>query len=332
MNTATSAAEVLPLDDDGPDDLTDDELRAVADEARAKHAQQMEPPLARYVAVPWEKGLENIDGALTDMLRAVGVNRGHVAAVDTAHRCAGGCHEIVHARGDWCAMCADRSRYVASDIALATAKESINPDGGRDWCRNEDISYRRAITGTPSEPGIKELYKALPDGERNRDDFNALFRRAEWNGGSMLLVGPTGIGKSALLAAIGNQMLDRARAGSLSREAFAVAAGIRWVSAIDIAKAASRHKLGEGEPPLLKMAKKASILILDELGKEDQRSDPHAIMELLRARYEPKWKPTFVASEVTLDELNRRYGASTMRTVWQRGKLIDLHPRSIPAT
>lgn len=313
---------------------TDDELREVA--ARALARQPVHVRLDRY-AEPFEKGLSEADQAISKMLTALRVKRDPPAATPR-HTCDGGCKRPVLHRGDWCADCAKRSRTSAADVALREAWHSVNPDGCRDWCRPGNEDYRAAILGTEAYPGIRRLYKKLlvdnpaegtaAERKQRGDEGLALFKNAVWDDmGSLLLIGPTGIGKTALLSAIANTRLDRARAGQLSNEAFAESCGIRWVSAMDLGKAAARHRLGEDAAPLIRMAKSAKILFLDELGTEPLTAD-EPLSEVLRARYEPRVKTTFVGSELTLRDLEKRYRTSRIRTIWQRGRLIDLHPRS----
>jgi DNA replication protein DnaC len=73
----------------------------------------------------------------------------------------------------------------------------------------------------------------------------------------------------------------------------------------------------------------ASLLLLDETGYEETKSDGTLIRDILRMRYEvPFYRPTVMASGATVAELNNRYGEAAMSTVWERGIIIDLHPSS----
>jgi hypothetical protein len=97
------------------------------------------------------------------------------------------------------------------------------------------------------------------------------------------------------------------------------------VSALDIGRARSQSRFEE--PEIVRMAKGATLLLLDEVGYEEDRFDPHAIRDVLRARFDPVWKPTIAASGKTWAELSERYGEPTLRTLTCKGALMDLHPR-----
>jgi hypothetical protein len=103
------------------------------------------------------------------------------------------------------------------------------------------------------------------------------------------------------------------------------ARGVRYVSALDIGRARSQGKWEE--PEIVRSAKSATLLLLDEFGWEEQRFDPHAVRDILRARFDPVWKPTIVASGETYERLAEKYGEPTLRMITCRGLLLDLHPR-----
>lgn len=295
---------------------TDDELREIDRRARERMAAAQEA----------EQAPGGLGGALA--VRDASSGRPALAARHPegyVPRCAGGCDAEVSRRGVWCAECAKQSNVFAAELALGAAYASVSPEGGRDWCRPGDADFERAMVGTPAEPGIRRMYSKLPPDARP-ENADAVVMRASWSRafGNLVLLGPTGIGKSVLMSAIALRILDRARAGKLERADFLVAAGIRYMSAAELAKASRRHKLGDGDPPLMRIAKRAKVLLLDEVGFGDGRDDE--LYEIMRARYEPQWKPTILASGRTVAELVERYGA-TARCFWPKGRsmVIDLH-------
>lgn len=230
------------------------------------------------------------------------------------NRCEGGCRTAVPTRHDWCPACGALAGQRAREMQVARARRSVTPDGALEWCRAGTEEYLASVAGA----------RALANAEQRR-----LIERAVWTRemGSVLFIGETGIGKSKFLTAVANKVLDLAAATSpadLDRLHFA--AGVRRISALDLAQARSQTKFGE-EPAIIRTAKTATLLLLDEVGYEDRKLDPHAIRDVLRARYEPKMMPTIVASGMTYTELEERYGAATLRTLTGRGVLIDLHPR-----
>jgi DNA replication protein DnaC len=233
--------------------------------------------------------------------------------VEYVPRCEGGCYTPVARRHDWCASCASLSQQRERERVLIAARRSVSPDDALEWCRVGTPEYADATKGARA---------------RARGDHRRLLETAAWNRemGSMLVLGATEIGKSKFLTAAALRVLDLASTCD-DQDSIRFAAGIRRVSALDIARAREQAKFGD-EPEIVKVAKRATLLILDEVGFEDMRMDPYAVRDLLRARYEPVRLPTFVASGMTFAELETRYGVPTIRTLASKGIVIDLHPRT----
>lgn len=233
--------------------------------------------------------------------------------VEHIPRCSGGCGSQVPRRGDWCPTCGEAGRRLAIELEVSEARETFSPGGAAGWCRANDPAYRAAIA--------KALAAARPE-------HTGLIGRAAWKRdiGSMLLLGPTDYGKTRVLCAIGNRVLDYAvKVGRSQPDVLKFAKGVRYVSALDIGRARSQSKWEE--PEIVRMAKGASLLLLDEFGWEEQRFDPHAIRDVLRARFDPVWRPTIVASGETFERLAEKYGEPTLRLLTCKGVLVDLHPR-----
>lgn len=242
------------------------------------------------------------------------------------HRCAGGCATEVTPRGSYCLSCAHLWRQRARCQELARAYASLDPDEKLAWCRRETSEYQRRVEGALTAS------RALAD-ETARTRAHEVFARAAWKptDGNIVLLGESGIGKSTAMIAIGHRILDAASAGRLDATAYKLARGIRYVSGLELGRAVAKHQLGEGDPPLVASAKRASLLLLDEVGYEEQRFDPHAVRDVLDARYRA-FAPTITTSGKTLVELNERYGAATMRRLTQSGAVINLHPAADAAS
>lgn len=246
-------------------------------------------------------------------------------ALPPVHRCVGrmGCPAYVTRRGATCPTCEAGLQVDHRRTLLAPAQSSL---AGAGWCQPGNPDYQhstrkiRAIAGALADADERQLCERLIEGAWHRDF------------GGVLLLGPTGIGKSRVLAAIGTRILGAAEAGILASnpDAFRFACGIRYMHGAELARAREEHRLGGGEPPLLAEARRATLLLLDEVGFEDQGRDPGMIRELLRYRYEHKliYRPTILASGATLAELHHDYGEAAIRLVHERGRLIDLHPRT----
>ncbi len=235
-------------------------------------------------------------------------------------------------RGYKCCAACD-SKYMA-DLTLHAARESLSPGKTRDWMRipaakssegSEPSDYevatagiRAIVAGRPlpfSKKGeplakVEDRWLRFLHGTWKRDDKN------------VLLIGPTGIGKSKLLVAIGHRIVDAAAAGQ-SAELIRFASGVRYMSAIELANARAQHGLGRGEAPSVLEAKRASLLLLDEVGFGDNME---LTREILRARTDGAWRDTITASGMRFDEIRSRYG-DTQRLMWCRGYVVDLFPR-----
>lgn len=247
-------------------------------------------------------------------------------------RCQGGCDARVKTRGDWCEQCHAGSQRRAIELALSAAYEAVSPEGSRNWCRRGQPDFEAAMRGQsearPPRPGLRWLYERLPKNRRDRLS-DAIVMQARWglSLGSIVLIGPIGIGKTPLLSALALGALDAARDGDVDPRspAFSAIAGIRYVSGLELAKDERRHALGHGEAPLIRMAKRCPILVMDEVGYGEE-GEVSAVREIIRARYERSaTKPILFGSGMTIDELNRRFGEGTMKCLWARGRVIDLH-------
>jgi hypothetical protein len=245
---------------------------------------------------------------------ATALGRAPDAGARLVNRCEGGCRTPVRARHDWCPSCGALAGQRARELQLVWARRSVTPDDALAWCRTGTREYLESIAGA----------RAVATPEQK-----VLLERAAWTRdmGSVLILGETGIGKSKFLTAVANRVIDLA-AGTSPTDAdrLRFAAGVRRISALDLARARAHTKFGE-EPELVRVAKSATLLLLDEVGYEDGKQDPHAIRDILRARYEPRPMPVLAASGTTYSELEHRYGAATIRTLTGRGVLIDLHPK-----
>lgn len=280
------------------------------------------PRMLRGAAVP---------GDVVGAVRAAGAVRGVAVPEDEKAppaRCQGGCETAVPLRGDWCATCATSGRRRARELDLRDARETFSPEGAADWCRAGNPRYAQAVE--------KALRAADPR-------WRPLIAEARWSRktGSVLLLGPTDFGKTRVLQAIGHRILDaaiemgskrppsetpRAEHEARVRDVLRFARGVRYISGLDIGEARSQTRWEE--PALIHEAKRATLLLLDEVGWEDAKLDPNAVRNILRARFDPVWRPTIVASGKTWGEMVERYGEPTLRTLTNQGILVDLHPKA----
>lgn len=243
--------------------------------------------------------------------------------------CAGleGCTERVALRGSKCSTCAEELPRRTRHAALVDAFESASPDGSRDWCRPGDPLYAKTTAR------LRRGLDRLAHSPQERQFFRHLVDRAEWTPkiGGLLLLGPTGIGKSRLLIAMALTLADRARQSD-DPELLRLAAGARYMNAHflndrqreirenrDLWGGVKQRRLHAD----IAGAKNATVLFLDETGLVDDRDLTRSI---LRTRYEQgAWRPVIAASGCkSLAELQDFLGANVVRTIWQNGLLLDL--------
>lgn len=138
---------------------------------------------------------------------------------------------------------------------------------------------------------------------------------------SLLFLGPTGSGKTSLAVA----MLD-AWARSSPKP------GAMFLEGAWLARARARHRLGQGDPPLVTDAMTAPLLLLDDLGQEREDRDG-CITDVVYERHNaqlPTWVTCGLANgdEATFGEhLSRRYDGGFVRRILETGKPIRLGAR-----
>lgn len=131
------------------------------------------------------------------------------------------------------------------------------------------------------------------------------------NGMGALLCGPAGSGKTTTTVIAIRHVLDTFD--------FEVASRIAWTSAYDLAKAPQEHRLGAQEAPLVRQAKEASILVLDELGSEQAKTT--AVQEAIHERH-IQGRPTIVTTWLDMPGIQERYGDGIARRLLERSLVI----------
>lgn len=182
--------------------------------------------------------------------------------------------------------------------------ERIIPEGMR-WAR----------LGTPEWGKVEAK-------ERRVGDF---VRRWNRDAGSVLILGPTGAGKTAAAIALMFRILNRASKPEETERNVRWALGMKFIDASELGVARRNSKLGD-EAGLVEQAKRASLLVLDEVGFEPFTQVPY---EVVNARY-LAGSPTIITSGLlcskrkNVNEFAKRYGAAFMRRITDRGGIINL--------
>jgi hypothetical protein len=103
---------------------------------------------------------------------------------------------------------------------------------------------------------------------------------------------------------------------------------ITIMKAIDLGNARRTHGLGAGDPAIIKQAKAAQLLLLDDLG-QDERRDP-VMFEIFDERYE-RGLASIVTSGFPWDDLVKLYSEAMLRRILQagpnKGRFVSLFPK-----
>lgn len=130
----------------------------------------------------------------------------------------------------------------------------------------------------------------------------------------MLLMGPTGSGKTTIAAALCLSLLDA------DERSFRRTVGIRWYSAVRLVGISREHSFGAGRCPEVDKAAKCRLLVLDDIGNGD-RGDA-VLFDILNERKEAML-PVIGTTGLTPKELRGPpYGNFWVRRLLERdGKL-----------
>lgn len=136
-----------------------------------------------------------------------------------------------------------------------------------------------------------------------------------------VFVGPPGAGKTTLAVAMFRASVEAARPARLGRPA-----AHRYVSAHQLAKARALHPLGDGEAPLIAEALSAPLLLIDELGGEDQRH-ASAVAEVIYERH-AAGRATWITTGVGSEAIATRYGGGIARRILEGATVFKLTRKS----
>lgn len=233
--------------------------------------------------------------------------RGKPADADGTVRC--DCGSAIPA-GSWvCSACRaaneekDRQRQAAQERARILARAEQGPRTAPDW------QWARV--------GSEGFEKAV-----RSKRYRAAAARWKPEAGNLVLLGPTGCGKSTTAIAILWRLKDEALAEAYAQKTFQpcrLTESALWCAAYDLTRARKEHPLGQGEAPLVERACGATLLVLDDLGNEPVDT---VVFEVLDARYQAG-RPVIVTSGFSPEGLRERYGDALWRRCAERGTVLE---------
>jgi hypothetical protein len=128
---------------------------------------------------------------------------------------------------------------------------------------------------------------------------------------SAAFIGPPGAGKTSLAAAMFRSAIERTKRPRW----------YRWTSGHALAKARASAALGD-EAPLVQQALEADLLVIDELGGEQERHAT-AVAEVIYERHAEN-RPTWVTTGVSPKVIADRYGGGIARRVFEGAEVFRL--------
>ncbi len=132
--------------------------------------------------------------------------------------------------------------------------------------------------------------------------------------GNLLILGDTGVGKSALGAVIFRRLLGQALSDS---DQWPLASGMVWADAEELSRDCTTHGRGHGECKSFLEALGATLLFLDEVGSEPEIQ---TVTSLIAMRYK-RLRPTVIMSGRSTKDLTELYKAPLVR------KMLDTQGR-----
>lgn len=186
------------------------------------------------------------------------------------------------------------------------------PQAVDSWTRHARATVPAAYAATTFD---QEWLAALVGPETLTRARNAL------HGARAVFLGLPGSGKTSLAVAMFFARLEADRPPAV----LAPAARHMFASAHALAKARAMHPLGDGEAPLVAAALRAPLLVLDELGGEDQRHGT-AVAEVIYERH-AAGLPTWVTTGAEPKEIAQRYGGGIARRIFEHAAVFRLARR-----
>jgi DNA replication protein DnaC len=136
---------------------------------------------------------------------------------------------------------------------------------------------------------------------------------------ALVLYGPSGAGKTSTVCALYRWVLDQAMRADATEQMVAEACGAAFVPARDLASA--RGEYGK-EPALVRLAKRASLLVIDDMGAESPGSKQ--VIEDVVAHRHDHTLVTWVTTGVARDQFQVRYTGGTERRLTESDTWIEL--------
>lgn len=190
----------------------------------------------------------------------------------------------------------------------------------------ESAAFLDAATSMPEAPREPPAYqhvlsqlpeRLLEGGEVHSARILAAVDGWRWGHGSLVLLGPTGIGKTTAAVALVSRLVSEASALPSGHRRARAAHSVLFTSAQRLANARRESGLGIGRPSLVERACRVRLLVIDDLGAEPPGDVE--IGAILDERYGSQ-RPVVVTAGLTKGDLATRYSAAFLRRVRECGR------------
>jgi DNA replication protein DnaC len=145
-----------------------------------------------------------------------------------------------------------------------------------------------------------------------------------WGDDNLLLLGATQAGKTTSAAYLVRRLLWLGM--QHGGEALEKAKLIRWQSCRALTFAIREWPLGHGEPDVIQRCQNARLLVLDDIGRDDDKS---ALERVLDMRYLRSW-PTITTSGLRYPEIVNAFGEALVRRMLETknrgGRVLQVFP------
>lgn len=160
-------------------------------------------------------------------------------------------------------------------------------------------------------PALRDPSPAELLGRVQHEKLERVAKTWEPRAGGLVLLGPTGAGKSSAAAYLFRRLLGRGvRLGGV---AWRWAERLRWFPATELERARREHPLGKGEAPEIVLANQAALLFIDDAAWE---RNPEAVSDVIAARYD-SGSPTVITSHQDRAGLVAHYGTAVVRKIFE---------------
>lgn len=199
------------------------------------------------------------------------------------------------------------AEFVEPGLKCAGCRESERRAEEREQNRRRIIDY--ALASIP-ERYHWATFDAPELAQRVKDPRAIIDARGAIEAERVVLMGPAGVGKTVLSAC-------------LLRACAARGTYVMFVDALALSQARAHHALGS-EAPLVVEARRAKVLVLDDVGSDKQIHNS-AVGDVIFERHQ-RMRRSIITTGFTPEQLKERYGDGIARRIFEGAAIIDLRP------